>query len=71
MKNTQLQFDSLLNLYCFIQKAKLTEIEIISNKRLLCGMLSANQVKLAEQYYNASELTSASTNAGLVANFFN
>jgi hypothetical protein len=53
MKFIQLQFDSLLNLWCFKEKATQFEIEIISGKRLLIGELPDSLISLAIEQYNA------------------
>jgi hypothetical protein len=53
MKNALLQFDTLLNLWCFKEKAGLTDIEIIPNKRLLIASLPDHLIQLAVERYNA------------------
>jgi hypothetical protein len=53
MKYIQLQFDSLLNLWCFKEKANLSDIEIIGSRRLLIGELPDAMIELATQQYNA------------------
>ena len=63
MKNIQLQFDSLLNLWCFKEKAGLSDIEIIANKRLLTGELSDSLIALATQRYDAVVVHSAAEHA--------
>ena len=53
MKNVQLQFDSLLNLWCFKEKARLTNFEIIGSRRLLIGELPDSLIALAMENYSA------------------
>ena len=53
MKNSFLQFDSLLNLWCFKERAQLTNIQIKSGKCLLIGELPDSLIALAIEHYNA------------------
>jgi hypothetical protein len=59
MKNVLLRFDSLLNLWCFKQKAQLTQVEIVAGKNLLIGELSEALVSLAILNYNAQLMATA------------
>ena len=58
MKNVFLRFDSLLNLWCFKQKAQLHQVEIIATKKLLISDLSDGQLLMAMETYNAKLLPS-------------
>lgn len=60
MKNTLLQFDSLLNLWCFKERAGLIDVEIVSNKRLLVASLPDHLIQLAVEQYKAICLASHS-----------
>jgi hypothetical protein len=57
MKNVLLRFDSLLNLWCFKQKAQLHQVEIIATKNLLISELSDGQVLMAVGTYHAKLLS--------------
>jgi len=56
MKNVLLRFDSLLNLWCFKEKAQLNQVEIIPKQNLLISELSDGQVTMAVGHYNAEIL---------------
>ena len=58
MKNVLLRFDSLLNLWCFKQKAQLHRAEIIATKNLLICNLSDGQVQKAIANYKTKLLAS-------------
>jgi hypothetical protein len=59
MKNVLLKFDSLLNLWCFKQKAQLSQVEIIPNKNILIGNLPEGLVELAIEKYKAELMAAA------------
>ncbi|HYO22378.1 MAG TPA: hypothetical protein VER36_08215 [Flavisolibacter sp.] len=59
MKNVLLRFDSLLDLWCFKQKARLTQVEIVAEKNLLIGELNESMVQLAIRKYHAQLMAAA------------
>jgi hypothetical protein len=59
MKYIQLQFDSLLNLWCFKEKAGLLDVEIIGSRRILIGEVSHAMIVLATEKYNARVINPA------------
>ena len=69
MKKIQLQFDSLLNLWCFKEKALLKEIEIVGSKRLLIGELPEALIELAIENYNAQVFSPATKKPSLAIDF--